>query len=243
MRKKKHKTRPIITEYLESISSKVFKDEYYKKAVTKMIKGGQGIYALYKNDSLYYVGLAIEFKRRIKQHLKDKHAGRWNKFSLFMIRKEEHIRELESLIVHVAKPNGNSQNGKFGNAKNLISELTNTVDELYWEHQSILLGLRAKKTKANGKKKVKAIIKSIANAERPLKGLFPRGKVIYANYKGKEYKAWVNRIGRIRVNGKHFDSPSSAGGAVVGRNCVDGWFFWKYKNNKGELVDINELRK
>jgi len=237
-RKKKHKTRAIITDYLESISAKVFKDDYYKKAVTKMIKGGQGVYALYKNDSLYYVGLAIEFKGRIKHHLRDKHAGKWNKFSLFIIRKEEHIRELESLIVHVAKPKGNSQSGKFRNAKDLLPELVKIVDELYWNHQDKMLGHNIKKKTTTAR-----TIKSYGKKERPLQGYFAHGKVIYVNYKGKKYKAWVYRNGKIKLNGNFFDSPSLAGMAVTKKQTMNGWRFWKYKDKNGELVYIDRLRK
>jgi hypothetical protein len=67
--------------------------------------------------------------------------------------------------------------------------------------------------------------------------------MIYVNYKGNEYKAWVNRNGRIRVNGKRFDSPSMAGLAVTKKQTMNGWRFWKYKNKDGELVYIDQLRK
>ena len=87
-------------------------------------------------------------------------------------------------------------------------------------------------------RKVKA-----GNAERPLKGVFSGGKVIYANYKGKEYKAWVNRLGRIRVNGKRYDTPTGAAKAIVGRGTINGWRFWKYKDKTGDLIAISNLRK
>ncbi|MGA2678698.1 MAG: GIY-YIG nuclease family protein [Sedimentisphaerales bacterium] len=239
-KKRKHKTRAIITGYLESISAKVFKDDYYKNAVTKMIKGCQGVYALYKNDSLYYVGLAIEFKRRIKQHLKDKHAGKWNKFSLFIIRKEEHIKELESLIVHVAKPKGNSLSGKFRNAENLLPELDKTVDELYQNYKAKMFGQTIKKKTTTAK-----TIKSDGKKEKPLRGLLRDDQRIYCSYKEKDYVARVLPSGTIKMipSGQCFDSPSMAGIAVNKKKTINGWKFWKYKNKNGELVYIDTLRK
>ena len=79
--------------------------------------------------------------------------------------------------------------------------------------------------------------------ERPLKGMFPGGKVIYATYKGKEYKAWVFGGGSIKFNGKLYNSPSTAAKAIIDRGAVNGWHFWKYKNKAGKLVKIAELRK
>ncbi|HBG78821.1 MAG TPA: hypothetical protein DDW84_08285 [Phycisphaerales bacterium] len=241
-KKEKHKARAIITGYLESISAKVFKDDYYKNAVTKMIKGCQGVYALYKNDSLYYVGLAIEFKRRIKQHLKDKHAGKWNKFSLFIIRKEEHIKELESLIVHVAKPKGNGQSGKFKDAENLLPELNRTVDGLYYEYKAKMFG---DGTKTKKKQTARIAKKSIAKNKRPLYGLLKDWQRLYVAYKGKDYKAMVRPNGVIEVfpSRERFDSPSMAGIKIIKKKTINGWKFWKYKNKNGELVYIDELRK
>jgi len=76
-----------------------------------------------------------------------------------------------------------------------------------------------------------------------LHGCFPEGKVIYANYKGKEYKAWVYSNGRIKVKDELFDSPSMAGISVTKKKTMNGWRFWKYKNKNGELVYIDQLRK
>jgi len=85
-----------------------------------------------------------------------------------------------------------------------------------------------------------------AKVSRPLDGVFPGGKVIYATYKSKDYKAWVNRNGRIRVrlghNRKLFDTPSGAGSAVRGGKTTNGWSFWKVKNGKGELVALGSVR-
>jgi len=91
-------------------------------------------------------------------------------------------------------------------------------------------------------KKRKARKTKESRAKRPLKGFFPKGKVIYAKYKGKDYKALVYSNGTIKFGGQLYYSPSAAGFAAR-RKGTNGWRFWKYKNKSGELVCISELRK
>jgi hypothetical protein len=57
---------------LEGISSRVF--DFYHDEITELIGKSHGVYALYKKGRLYYVGLARNLRRRVKHHLKDKHA-------------------------------------------------------------------------------------------------------------------------------------------------------------------------
>ena len=45
-----------------------------------------GLYILYGDYGPYYVGKADRMGRRLKQHLKDRHAGKWNRFSWFGFR-------------------------------------------------------------------------------------------------------------------------------------------------------------
>ena len=58
-------SRPIVAGHLEKISSKVF--DRYRRQITDMIRGNYGVYALYRRDKLYYIGLATDFRRRINQ--------------------------------------------------------------------------------------------------------------------------------------------------------------------------------
>ena len=101
-RKKKRGTRAIIQGHLERINSHVF--DSYRDQITELIGRNHGVYVLYRKNKLYYIGLAIDLKGRIKNHLKDRHKGKWDHFSLYIIRKEDHIREVESLLVRIAEP-------------------------------------------------------------------------------------------------------------------------------------------
>ena len=109
--------RPVVGAYLEDISVKAFDahpDELYE-----VIGQEGGIYCLYKHDRLYYVGLASNLFGRIKQHRKDKHRRKWNRFSAYVTKRSQHIRELESLMLRVTAPRGNRQRGKLTGATNL----------------------------------------------------------------------------------------------------------------------------
>ncbi|MBC6415054.1 MAG: GIY-YIG nuclease family protein [Bdellovibrionales bacterium] len=70
----------LFSRKIEKVSRKIF--EKYQKALSKLIGTSQGVYALYNNNELYYVGKASNLKRRVRQHLKDRHAL-WT--SLFII--------------------------------------------------------------------------------------------------------------------------------------------------------------
>ena len=78
---------------------------------------------------------------------------------------------------------------------------------------------------------------------RPLKGLLGGDKRLYAHYKGTKYKGWVFNNGRIKYDGKIYDSPSTVGSVVRGGKASKGWQNWKYRDKSGELVYLSELRK
>jgi len=231
MTKKKAKrvARSIVIGHVEKVSRHIF--DTYKKQITSMIKGHHGVYALYRRNTLYYIGLATNLRNRINTHLKDKHSKSWTHFSLYIFKRQNYIRELEALLLRIAYPEGNSQKGKLKGS----SDLKPVLKQLVKKEQSKELDDLFKAHKPAGKKKPVA-------ANRPLKGLFKGGKMIYATYQGKDYKAWVNSNGRISFDGKFYDSPSVAGKAAR-KKSTNGWRFWKYKDKGGKLRPIGDLRK
>jgi len=239
-RKKRRGTRSIIQGHLEKVGSGVF--ERYKDAITSLIAGNQGVYALYRRRKLYYIGLASDLRGRIKHHLKDKHRGKWDQFSLYIIRKEDHIREVEALLVRIAEPGGNSQKGKLIRSRNLQPELKREVKRRQEEEREKLFEHYAVRVK-KGRTVRKQARRARRKVDRPLKGLFPSGKMIYAKYKGIEFKAWVYQNGRIKYQESRYDSPSTAAKAIIDRGAVNGWRFWKYKDEAGNLVPLDNLRK
>jgi hypothetical protein len=241
-KKARRRSRAIVRGHLERINSRVF--ENYRDQITALIGRNHGVYVLYRRDKLYYVGLASDLKGRIRHHLRDRHKGKWDRFSLYIIRKEDHIREVESLLTRIAEPPGNKVRGKLGKSKNLLPYLRKMVTSQAKKEIESLFKEPEEATKRKTKKKVKKKSKKIKvqKVERPLKGLFPGGKRLYATYKGTDYKAWVYRSGTIKYNSQLYNSPTGAAKAVVGR-MVNGWRFWKYKDEKGNVVQLRNRRK
>jgi len=237
-RKKKHKTRAIVAGYVEKVSAQIF--DRYQKEITDMIRGYQGLYALYRKDKLYYVGLASNLKSRIKHHLINRHKGKWTHFSLYIIRKAGHIKELESLLLRIAYPAGNTMKGKLRNSKNLLPILRKRVaNKSREEIETIFMGTSFLAKKSKKKERIKR------KAELPLKGLLKSYQRIYCSYKGNKFRAKVLPSGIIKMipGGQLFNSPSSAAKAIIDKGAVNGWNFWKYKDKSGNLAPLNKLRK
>ena len=55
--------------------------------------------------------------------------------------------------------------------------------------------------------------------------------------------AWLEANGGIKYNKVIYDSPSAVGAAIRDGKSTNGWRFWRYKNDQGELVCIGTLRK
>jgi hypothetical protein len=228
----------LISGSLEQINKKVFYS--YHDEITSLIGKHQGVYALYQKGRLYYVGLAKDLRNRVKYHLKDKHANKWDTFSLFLVHRPEHLKELEALLIHIAKPKGNIQKGKFAIANNLKPELETLIKTKSKAQIENILGT-AKKKKTEKVKRLSGPHK--APKDLVLHKLLSPGAQIKATYKGKEILATIDEIGKILLNGKLYNSPSAAGVSVIDRSTVNGWRFWKYKNAAGKWVTLGELLK
>ena len=105
-------------------------DPTFKGEVKKIMKGYAGIYALYKDEKLYYVGLTSNLHGRIKWHLQDRHAGKWNKFIIFRIKKVNYLKDIETLILHIVKTKGNRAKGKVPKD----NDLNRVLHRLLMEH-------------------------------------------------------------------------------------------------------------
>jgi GIY-YIG catalytic domain-containing protein len=234
--KKPRVHRGLVKGYLERVSSTVF--ERYSKVITDLVGGQHGIYSLYKRDKLYYVGLATNLKSRVNRHLKDRHAGKWTHFSLYLVRSEKFLRDLESLAIRIADPKGNRNQGKLAGAPDLLKLLASRLDQQWAEEKKKLLG-----GSASSKKKAKTSSIKKPTGKAPLKGLLG-SKRLRGTYKGKAVLAWVYTSGRIKLKatGALYDTPSGAAKAGTGMG-FNGWRFWSFKNSKGEWVQLRELLK
>jgi hypothetical protein len=224
----------LVNQHLEKIDWSVF--EKHQDFLKEYIKGKHGVYALYNENNLYYVGLASNLRNRLKKHLSDRHAGRWNKFSVYLTINDSHLHELETLILKIASPKGNKQSGNFISAQNLKPMLKKAVTKAQ-QKELIKLGLKKSvvmtKPKVTVQKGRKAVLAQY-NVKKPYK--------IHLKYKNKTYKATVRKDGTILYGGKVFNSPSMASRAIKKRSS-NGWLSWKYERVPGDWVLLDTLRK
>lgn len=241
-KQKKKRTRrgQLVCQHLENISRKALED--YMEVIRHFVRGRQGIYALYKGKRLYYVGLASNLRGRLKTHLRDKHKDTWDRFSVYLTIGDKHLRELESLLIRIADPSGNSQTTKFAKSENLTRTFRSLVkvvqkkqlDELCGTPKQRIKGVGSSRAKGKGRTPTlaKYLVRSLVRP--PFDIRWKRGAVIH--------KARVRRDGRIRFGGKLFTSPSVAASPVI-KGAVNGWLAWKYERAPGDWVPLDELRK
>ena len=97
----------------------------YRLALKKRDRG-RGIYVLYKNGSVYYVGLSkSSLRTRIRKHAtRDRHKGKWDSYSFYQIGRTKLIKDVESLLIRICKPKGNKTTGKFNKRYDLNKKLS-----------------------------------------------------------------------------------------------------------------------
>jgi len=112
-RKEKKTTKgALIKGMSKKLPSKILDNPVFKKRLREIMKGYSGIYALYRKDRLYYVGLTTNLFGRINWHLKDRHAGKWDNFVIFRIKRVDYLKDIETLITHLVKIPGARIKGK-----------------------------------------------------------------------------------------------------------------------------------
>jgi len=225
------KTPQLVCQHLENISGDVL--EEYQDIIRDYVSRRHGVYALYDDENLYYVGLASNLSSRLKTHLRDKHSGQWNRFSVYLTIGDKHLRELETLILRVIKPlpEGNSKSGNFARSENLLARLAKDIRQRNREKLDHIVG----KSDETG----------YILLEGRMPPLLPYIKKVFklrGRSKGKVFHASVRNDGTIRLQGKMYASPSAAAAAAT-QYPVDGWSFWKYERAPGDWVRLDELRK
>jgi hypothetical protein len=220
----------LFTHKLERVSRTIF--EKYTKQLTDLIDKKHGVYALYDEDELYYVGKAIDLKRRVGQHLKDRHLALWTHFSLFLTTKSTYIDEIESILITLASPKGNRVRPR-GNVDN---KLKSALEKLIREQQKLELGYIL------GEKKRKATRIARSRVRPKLEGFFSKSRPLTRTYKGKDYSATLLKNGKIKFKNKIYDSPTAAAKAIVTRSTVNGWGFWYVKDEDGDWVKLSRLK-
>lgn len=105
-------------------------DLSFEEGLQKIMRGYAGVYALYRGDRLYYVGLATNLYNRLRWHAKDRHKGKWDRFAIFRVNRVRYLKDMETLLLQVAKPPGNALTGRL----HRDADLTRVLRRVYREN-------------------------------------------------------------------------------------------------------------
>jgi hypothetical protein len=230
-----YRRKPLVSHHLEQAKGQVL--ARFQKRIGAQVGGRHGVYALYRRNKLYYVGLAGNLKRRLRRHLSDRHAGLWDRFSVYLTVDHAYLKEIESLVLRIVATEGNRVKGKFLASRDLNVEFEKLLYNDFREEVSDLLGKRPR-VRSSARKATR----QGSQSKRPLAGVFRKTVPLRKRFKGKWYKARLRPDGRILYAGSLYDSPSSAGSAVAGRP-VNGWRFWTFEVSPKKWAQLEKLRR
>jgi hypothetical protein len=119
------------------LPSEILESDVFAEHLRKMMRRYAGIYALYRKQRVYYVGLTKNLLGRIKAHLEDKHAGKWHSFTIFRIRRVRYLKDIETLVQHLVDAPGNRQKGKVPRD----ADLNRILRKVLADHKRALRGI------------------------------------------------------------------------------------------------------
>ncbi len=226
-------SKPLVLCHLENVSGRVL--ELYPGIIRKMIRRQAGIYVLYRKGKLYYVGLASNLMGRLNTHLRDRHHGYWDRFSVYLTIDDQHMKELESLLLRIIGPSGNRAGGKFIDSQNLHPVLNRAMSEHDKDRRALLLGGPVARRRMRNKSRQ-------GTGTVQLAGMVDRRIALRGAYHQQPYRATLRRDGYISFGGKLYESPSGAARAATGAGAANGWMFWNYRS-KGKWIPLSNIRK
>lgn len=224
----------LVSQHLERISRTAL--ERHQDIIRNYVRRRNGVYALYRKDRLYYVGLAKNLRNRLRAHLKDRHGESWDRFSAYLTIGDSHIRELESLVLRIVRPRGNKHRGKFSKAENLIARFKRDIRRKQLHELHDLVGTYEVEINRKGKVSLKGKAPALAP-------YVDGGMRLKAKFKGRTVRAHVLKSGTVMYKGSRYSSPSMAAAAACGRRTCNGWTFWKFERGPHEWVKLSELRR
>jgi len=223
----------LVVQHVEKMSRKLL--ETHHGLVREYIGGRVGLYALYNKKQLHYVGLASNLRSRLTTHFRDRHGDAWDTFSLYLTGTAEHLRELEALLIRVAKPKGNRSKTKLPGSHDLQQHFRRFIKERNEKELTELFGVsgaaarRLRQMPVSGK--APTLAEYISKKTR-----------IQWERKDQTYRAWIYPDGKIQFKGKLFNSPSLAASHITKR-AMNGWHVWRFEASPGTWERLDVLRR
>lgn len=225
------KREALVFAHLERVSKDLLLD--HPDIVRELIGRNAGVYALYRKNKLYYVGLASALRNRLTAHGKNRHGNSWDHFSVYLTIRDQHLREIEALLLRITRPPGARQTGKLAQSRDMKRQIMGAIRTKQAKHISSLFDWRQVREEQEQLK---------VRGDSELVRLLPRGAKLRADYKGKIYRASARKDGTVGYQGANYKSLSHAGKAVV-RRAINGWWFWKIERGKNNWVRLTNIRR
>jgi hypothetical protein len=202
---RRRKREPLVHQHLENVSRDLLKS--HPELVREFVGRNAGIYALFRKGKLYYVGLATALRSRLKAHVKNRHGNSWDSFSIYLTIKDQHLREIEALLLRIAKPPQSSA-GKLAQSRDMRRRIAQAIRRKQLDEVSSLFGRRRAAAKN---------ATPVVGVETVLTRLLPQGARIKGTLKDQVFRARVRRNGTIRFKGTSYKSLSLAAHAAIKR--------------------------
>lgn len=102
----------LIKGMTKRLPHEILANPLFRVGLRRIMRGYAGIYALYRGSKLYYVGLTKNLFGRVRWHLRDRHAQKWDSFVIFRIKRVRFLKDIETLLMHLVTTPGNRVKGK-----------------------------------------------------------------------------------------------------------------------------------
>jgi hypothetical protein len=144
------------------------------------------------------------------------------------------MKELESLLLRIVKPSGNSQSGRFARTQSIASSLNQRMKDIDADRRARLLGGHIARRRARARA-------THAKGPQALAGLSDRAIQLRGSRNGHKFKARLRKDGTIRYRHRIFRSPTAAACEATNGPC-NGWSFWRYRDERNRWVPLSKLR-
>jgi hypothetical protein len=229
----------LVSQHLENVSRDLLRD--YPDIIRSFARSGNGIYALYRGDRLYYVGLATNLRQRLARHLRDHLRGTWDRFSLYLTVDGEHLREMEALFLHISKPRGNLATPRLVRSESLEPELRRRIAERQRQQRERIF--RRTPTREREQHSTEGTGRTRAGSAPAALWRYVDARLkIRLVHRGQTHTGVVQKNGTIHYQGTVFSTPSGAARAITGVP-TNGWRVWQYQRSPGEWVPLRALRQ
>lgn len=110
--KRRPKKGALIKGMTKRLPHEILGNPLFQVGLRRVMRGYAGIYGLYRRKKLYYVGLTRNLFGRVRRHLEDRHAGKWDSFVIFRIKRVNYLKDIETLLMALVTTPGNRVKGK-----------------------------------------------------------------------------------------------------------------------------------